>query len=63
VRFTLSSDLSGDASVGVIWQPASSHLPGQMSGDVTVEVFQPVQGLPAEIRASETADVFTQSIA
>jgi len=34
-----------------------------MSGDVTAEVFQPVQGLPAEMRTSETVDVFTQSIA
>jgi hypothetical protein len=34
-----------------------------MSGDVTVEVFQPVQGLPAEMRATKAADVWTQSIA
>jgi hypothetical protein len=34
-----------------------------MSGGVMAEVFQPMQGLPAEMRATETVDVFTQSIA
>jgi hypothetical protein len=63
VRFTLSSDLSGDASAGAIWQPASSRLPGQMSGEVMVEVFQPMQGLPAEMRAAEIADVITPPMA
>jgi hypothetical protein len=63
VRFTPSSDLSGDASADAIWQPASSRLPGQMSGDVLVEVFEPAQGLPAEMRATEIADVITQPMA